>query len=47
MAPVGLAADPDGFHALQSMEWALAGAKRLECGSLLPLCSYAQTKCLI
>ncbi|HOK77454.1 MAG TPA: hypothetical protein PLW35_06995 [Verrucomicrobiota bacterium] len=29
-------------HALPPMQWALAGAKRLECGSLLPLCLYAQ-----
>ncbi|HOK77208.1 MAG TPA: hypothetical protein PLW35_05730 [Verrucomicrobiota bacterium] len=28
------------------MQWALVGAKRLECGSLLPLCFYAQTTCL-
>ncbi|NLH75023.1 MAG: hypothetical protein GX456_18405 [Verrucomicrobia bacterium] len=28
------------------MQWALAGAKRLECGSLLPLCFSAQTPCL-
>jgi len=33
-------------HALPQMQWALAGAKRLECGSLLPLCFYAQTTCL-
>ncbi len=33
-------------HALPPMQWALAGAKRLECGSLLPLCFYAQTTCL-
>jgi len=33
-------------HALPRMQWALAGAKRLECGSLLPLCLYAQTTCL-
>ncbi|NLH73828.1 MAG: hypothetical protein GX456_12305 [Verrucomicrobia bacterium] len=32
-------------HALTPMQWALAGAKRLECGSLLPLCSYAQSPC--
>ncbi|HOK77928.1 MAG TPA: hypothetical protein PLW35_09420, partial [Verrucomicrobiota bacterium] len=30
----------------QRMPCALAGAKRLECGSLLPLCLYAQTPCL-
>jgi len=30
----------------QRMQWALAAAKRLECGSLLPLCLYAQTTCL-
>ncbi len=28
------------------MQWALAGAKRLECGGLPPLCFYAQTTCL-
>jgi len=28
------------------MQWALAGAKRLECGSLLPLSFYARTTCL-
>ena len=33
-------------HALARMQWALVGAKRLECGSLLPLCPYAQTTCL-
>ncbi len=33
-------------HALPRMRWALASAKRLECGSLLPLSSYAQTICL-
>ncbi len=33
-------------HARPSMQWALVGAKRLECGSLLPLCFYAQTTCL-
>ncbi len=33
-------------HALPRMLWAVVGAKRLECGSLLPLCSYAQTTCL-
>ena len=33
-------------HALSRMQWALAGAKRLECGSLLPLCFHAQTRCL-
>ncbi len=32
--------------ALPCMQWALAGAKRLECGSLLPLCLHAQTTCL-
>ncbi len=32
--------------ALPQMLWALVGAKRLECGSLLPLCFYAQTTCL-
>jgi len=37
---------PMVFHALARMQWALAGAKRLECGSLLPLCFYAQTTCL-
>jgi len=34
------------FHALPRMLVALAGAKRLECGSLLPLCLYAHTTCL-
>ncbi len=34
------------FPALPGMQWAFAGAKRLECGSLLPLCSHAQTTCL-
>jgi len=29
------------FHALPQMHWALEGAKRFECGSLLPLCFYA------
>jgi len=33
-------------HALPWMQWALSGAKRLESGSLLPLCCYAQTTCL-
>ncbi len=33
-------------NALPRMHWALAGAKRLECGSLLPLCFYAQPTCL-
>ena len=33
-------------YALPRMQWTLAGAKRLECGSLLPLFSYAQTTCL-
>ena len=33
-------------NALPRMQWALAGAKRLECGSLLPLCFYARTTCL-
>jgi len=33
-------------NALPRMQWALAGAKRLECGSLLPLCFYVQTTCL-
>ncbi len=37
-----LKAGPEGPR----MQWALAGAKRLECGSLLPLCLYAQTTCL-
>jgi len=32
-------------HALPRMQWAVVGAKRLECGSLLPL-FYAQTTCL-
>ncbi len=33
-------------HAPPRMQWALADAKRLECGSLLPLCFYARTTCL-
>jgi len=33
-------------NALPPMQWALVGAKRLECGSLLPLCFYAETTCL-
>ncbi len=33
-------------HALPRVQWALVGAKRLECGSLLPLCFYAQATCL-
>ena len=33
-------------HELPSMQWALVTAKRLECGSLLPLSLYAQTTCL-
>jgi len=33
-------------HALPRMQWALVGAKRLECGSLLPLSLYARTTCL-
>ncbi|NLH72292.1 MAG: hypothetical protein GX456_04495, partial [Verrucomicrobia bacterium] len=33
-------------HALPRMQRALVGAKRLECGSLLPLCFHAQTPCL-
>ena len=37
---------PMVFHALPGMQWALADAKRLECGSLLPLCLHAQTTCL-
>ncbi|NLH73246.1 MAG: hypothetical protein GX456_09355 [Verrucomicrobia bacterium] len=28
-------------HALPRMQWALVGAKRLECGGLPPLCLYA------
>ncbi|NLH71581.1 MAG: hypothetical protein GX456_00845, partial [Verrucomicrobia bacterium] len=32
---------PTVSHALPRMQWAMAGAKRLECGSLLPLCLYA------
>ncbi|NLH72585.1 MAG: hypothetical protein GX456_05985 [Verrucomicrobia bacterium] len=32
-------------HALPRMQWALVGAKRLECGSLLPLSFCAQTTC--
>ncbi len=31
---------------LPRMQWVLIAAKRLECGSLLPLCSNAQTTCL-
>ncbi len=34
------------FQALPRTQWALAGAKRLECGGLPPLCSYPQTTCL-
>jgi len=37
---------PMVFHALPRMELALVGAKRLECGSLLPLCFYPRTTCL-
>jgi len=37
---------PPLHAALPRMQWALEDAKRLECGSLLPLCSYAQTTCL-
>ncbi len=37
---------PMVFHALLWMQWALVGAKRLECGSLLPLSLYARTTCL-
>jgi len=37
---------PMVFHALPRMQWALAGAKRLECGGLPPLCLHAQTTCL-
>ncbi len=33
-------------HPLPRMQWALVSAKRLECGSLLPPCSYVQTPCL-
>jgi len=33
-------------HAPPRMQWALASAKRFECGSLLPLCFDAQTTCL-
>ncbi len=33
-------------HALPRMQCALAGAKRLECGSLLPLCISPQATCL-
>ncbi len=33
-------------HALPQMQWALPGAKRLERGSLLPLCLHAPTMCL-
>jgi len=45
MTQFDLAADPDGFSRAAA-DAALAGAKRLECGSLLPLCFYAQTTCL-
>ncbi|NLH73453.1 MAG: hypothetical protein GX456_10405, partial [Verrucomicrobia bacterium] len=31
---------PMVFQALPRMQWALVGAKRLECGSLLPLSFY-------
>ncbi|NLH74203.1 MAG: hypothetical protein GX456_14200 [Verrucomicrobia bacterium] len=37
---------PMVFQALRRMQWALVGAKRLECGSLLPLCFYARPTCL-
>jgi len=37
---------PMVFRAPARMQWALVGAKRLECGSLLPLCLYVQTTCL-
>ncbi|NLH71511.1 MAG: hypothetical protein GX456_00495 [Verrucomicrobia bacterium] len=37
---------PMVVHALPQMHRALVGAKRLECGSLLPLCLHAQTTCL-
>ncbi|NLH71946.1 MAG: hypothetical protein GX456_02710 [Verrucomicrobia bacterium] len=33
-------------NAVPRPHWALVGAKRLECGSLLPLCFSAQTTCL-
>ncbi|NLH74730.1 MAG: hypothetical protein GX456_16905 [Verrucomicrobia bacterium] len=33
-------------YALPRMQWTLAGAKRLECGSFLPLSFYARTTCL-
>ncbi|NLH72965.1 MAG: hypothetical protein GX456_07920, partial [Verrucomicrobia bacterium] len=36
---------PVVFDALPRMQGPLAGAKRLECGGLPPLCSYAQTTC--
>ena len=37
---------PIASHAPPRMERTLPGAKRLECGSLLPLSLYAQTTCL-
>jgi len=37
---------PMVFHTLSRIQWALLGAKPLECGSLLPLCFHAQTPCL-
>ncbi len=37
---------PMASHPLPRMQWALAGAKRLECGRLRPVCYYAQTMCL-
>ncbi len=33
-------------HVPPRMQWAVVGAKRLECGSLLPLCFCALTTCL-
>ncbi len=37
---------PPLHAALPRLQCALVGAKRLECGSLLPLCVYAQATCL-
>ncbi|HOK77684.1 MAG TPA: hypothetical protein PLW35_08185 [Verrucomicrobiota bacterium] len=41
MAPFDFAADPNGISRGAAYAVGVGGAKRLECGSLLPLCSYA------